>query len=598
MQEASHIPTDLEACQSLIEQQAHALLSMQKSMEDQSKTIAELQLQIDKLIKQIYGRKSERNVDDPNQLTLNFGDDEQSKEAHADAVVEAEKIVQEFTVRREITKQKKRRNEQLPDHLPRYEVIANAPDADRLCPEHGERTIIGYDCTETLEFERPKLRVRVTKYPKFACTNHSECGIAQPEREAGLVEGNRYGASVAAEIVTARYGYHLPFYRQQDWFAGSGWCPTRSTLLNILSAAEFVLRPLATYYRTLLMQDDVIGCDETPVTLMTPAIIPLLSKDASVRDRRRHEVLAEAIAKQRPSLTARMWAYRGVNLPFNVFDFTVSRERYGPDDVLSEFRGFLMADCWSGFKQIHLRSDLRITRVACMSHARRKVFESLTSYPEQASVLLAMIRQLYDIEVRAKELSPENRLALRQSDSIPVLRNINAYLQSHAVSENRVMPKSDFAAAVKYIKTHWEQLQLYTTNGMIPIDNNEVEQLMKQVALGRKNWLFLGSADAGDRAATLLTLVSTAHRNDLDVWAYLKDVLEQLLSGSTDYESLRADVWKSSHPEAVRVYRSEERRDAADRRRLSRAQRRLANAKKLQAKDDDTQQNIPNATGK
>ena len=140
---------------------------MQKSTEDQSKTIAELQLQIDRLLKQIYGRKSERNVDDPNQLTLNFGDDEQSKEAHADAVAEAEKIVQEFTVRREITKQKKRRNEQLPDHLPRYEVIANALDADRLCPEHGERTIIGYDCTETLEFERPKLRVRVTKYPKF-----------------------------------------------------------------------------------------------------------------------------------------------------------------------------------------------------------------------------------------------------------------------------------------------------------------------------------------------------------------------------------------------------------------------------------------------
>lgn len=584
MQEASHIPKDLEACQSLIEQQARALLSLQKSTEDQSKKIAELQLQIDKLMKQIYGRKSERNVDDPNQLTLNFGDDDQSKEAIADALAEAEKIVQEFTVRREITKQKKRRNEQLPDHLPRYEVIADAPDADRFCPEHGERTIIGYDCTETLEFERPKLRVRVTKYPKFACTNHSECGIAQPEREEGLVEGNRYGASVAAEIVTAKYGYHLPFYRQQDWFAGSGWCPTRSTLLNILSAAEFVLRPLATYYRRFLMQDDVIGCDETPVTLITPAILPVLSNDASPRDRRRHEVLSEAIAKQRPSLTSRMWAYRGVNLPVNVFDFTVSRERCGPDEVLSEFRGFLMADCWSGFKQIHLRSDLRITRVACMSHARRKVFESLTSYPEQASVVLSMIRHLYDIEDRAKELSSENRRTLRQTDSVPVLQNMKAYLQSDAVSEDRVLPKSDFAAAVNYINNHWEQLQLYTTNGLIPIDNNEAEQLMRQVALGRKNWLHLGSADAGDRAATLLTLVSTAHRNDLDVYAYLKDVLEQLLSGSTDYESLRADIWKTRHPESVRTYRSEERRDVADRRRLTRAQRRLANLKKQHAK--------------
>ena len=123
----------------------------------------------------------------------------------------------------------------------------------------------------------------------------------------------------------------------------------------------------------------------------------------------------------------------------------------------------------------------------------------------------------------------------------------------------------------------------YTTNGQIPIDNNDVEQLMKQVATGRKNWLFIGTADAGERAANLMTLVSTAHRNDLDVWMYLKDALDQLLAGSTDYESLRADVWKQSHPEAVRTYRSDERRDTADRNRLTRAQRRLANAKKLEA---------------
>ena len=106
---------------------------------------------------------------------------------------------------------------------------------------------------------------------------------------------------------------------------------------------------------------------------------------------------------------------------------------------------------------------------------------------------------------------------------------------------------------------------------------------MKQVATGRKNWLFIGTADAGERAANLMTLVSTAHRNDLDVWMYLKDALDQLLAGSTDYESLRADVWKQSHPEAVRTYRSDERRDTADRNRLTRAQRRLANAKKLEA---------------
>jgi transposase len=584
MQEASHIPTDLDACQSLILEQARTLLDIQKSKEDLSKENCELKLQIDKLMKQLYGPKSERNVDDPNQLQLNFGDDEQANDAKADAVLDAERIVQEFVVRREITKQKKVRNEQLPDHLPRYEVIAGVSDADKFCATHGERVIIGYDITETLEFERPKLRVRVTKYPKLACANHGECGIEQPERATGLVEGNRFGSSVAAEIITGKYGYHLPFYRQQDWFAGSGWCPTRSTLLNILTAAEFVLKPLADYYRGLLKTTDVIGCDETRVTLITPAAVSKLNDDASVRERRRHEVLSEAMAKERPSLNARMWAYRAVNLPINVFDFTVSRERYGPDDVLSEFRGFLMADCWSGFKQIDLRSDLRITRVACMAHARRYVHECRASHPQQASVLLGMFRQLYDIEDRAKELSAENRLALRQSESVPVLNQMRVYLDSDAVRVPLVLPKSDFAQAVNYLNNHWEQLQLYTTNGLIPIDNNDVEQLMKQVAVGRKNWMFVGSPAAGDRAATLLTLISTAHRNDLDVWAYLKDVLDDLLSGSTDYESLRADVWKQSHPQFVRTYRSEERRDTANRTRLTRAQRRLQNAKNRNSK--------------
>jgi hypothetical protein len=110
----------------------------------------------------------------------------------------------------------------------------------------------------------------------------------------------------------------------------------------------------------------------------------------------------------------------------------------------------------------------------------------------------------------------------------------------------------------------------------MPIDNNDTEQLMKQVALGRKNWLFIGSVAAGERAADFLTLVSSAVRNDLDVWVYVKDVLDQLLAGSTDYHALRPDIWKHSHPEAIREYRVQERRDRADRRRFHRAQRRIA----------------------
>ncbi len=130
-------------------------------------------------------------------------------------------------------------------------------------------------------------------------------------------------------------------YRQQDWLAGSGWGQTRSTLLNILMAAEFVLRPLVDfYYRRLLMTTDVIGCDETRVTLITPTAVPNIADDASVRDRRRHEVLSEAIAKERPSLNARMWAYRGVHVPINVFDFTSVANVTGPMMCWRTFAAF------------------------------------------------------------------------------------------------------------------------------------------------------------------------------------------------------------------------------------------------------------------
>ena len=127
-----------------------------------------------------------------------------------------------------------------------------------------------------------------------------------------------------------------------------------------------------------------------------------------------------------------------------------------------------------------------------------------------------------------------------------------------------------------YLRNHWDALKLYLSDGRMPIDNNDTEQLMKQVALGRKNWLFLGSVAAGYRAATILTIVSTAHRNDLDVWAYIRDVLDQLVAGGLDrLPTLQADVWKQSHSEHIRAYRAEERRDRADAKRHRRARRRL-----------------------
>ena len=294
------------------------------------------------------------------------------------------------------------------------------------------------------------------------------------------------------------------------------------------------------------------------------------------KSERTYEKLREAQAKGKPSVTARMWAYRGVTIPLTFFDFTVSRERAGPDLVLSKFCGKLMADCYSAYQGIELRSDGQIERGACVAHARRKVFEAREAYPHQASLVLAKFQQLYDIEDRAKAMSLEERLALRQTEAAPVWDALGVWLEGE--DAHQILPKSKLGQSLGYLRNHWQPLQLYLTDGRMPIDNNDVEQLMKQVALGRKNWLFIGSVAAGERAADFLTLVSSAVRNDLDVWAYVKDVLDQLLAGSTDYHSLRPDVWKASHPESIRTYRAKERRDRADRKQRRRAHRRSTRA--------------------
>ncbi len=425
-----------------------------------------------------------------------------------------------------------------------------------------------------LEFERPKLKVRVTRIPKYACEDQPACGVKEPPRPEGLVEGNRYHTSVAAEIITAKYGYHLPIYRQQDTFAGCGWTPSRSTLLNILTAAAACVRPFTLYLGEEVLRSGLLGTDETRVTLLLPPEIPA-AVPGDAKSQRIHEVFTEARAAGRPSVSGRMWAYRSLTLPINVFDFTVSRHRDGPDEFLvaGNFVGKILADCYSGYQGIALRSDARIERAACNAHARRKIFEARASDPLLASRFLASYQELYDIEDRGKTLSPGEREALRAAESRPVWHRLRELLDGEAAS--RVLPKDKFAEALGYLRNQWDALQVYLVDGRLPIDNNDTEQLMKQVAIGRKNWLFVGSVAAGERAADLLTIVSSAVRNNLDVWAYVQELLDRLLAGDRDYAALRPDCWAASHPQHVRLYRAEERRDRADAKQLRRAERRL-----------------------
>jgi transposase len=560
------IPNDLGACQALI-------VELARIVEEQKDQLVEKELKISELLQRAFRRRSERYLANPDQMLLDFGQTpavEEAVEGLADAKEELIHVPG-YTRRKQLERP---RHEQLPAHLPRRDVPVLVPADVRTCPSHGERQVIGYDVSETLMFERPKLWVAVRKYPKYVCAGAPACGVKEPARPPSLVEGNRYDTSVAAEIITAKSGYHLPIYRQQDLFAGCGWTPSRGTLLNIAAAAGALLPPFIAYLRDQVLASGYLGTDDTSVTLLLPETLPAV-RAGDAKSQRIHEVFAQAVAAGKKSITARMWAYRSLTVPLNVFDFTVSHHRDGPDQFLvdSQFQGKLIGDSYTGYQGITLRSDARIARAACNAHARRKAFEAQDNHPLLAGQVLALYRELYDIEDRGRALSADERLALRQSEALGVWDRLQVLLDSPAAAS--LLPKEKMSEALAYLRNHWDALRLYLTDPLLPIDNNDVEQLMKQVAIGRKNWLFIGSVPAGERAANFLTLVSSALRNDLDVYVYIKAVLDTLLAGSTDYAALRPDVWAQAHPEAIRNYRKEERRDRADAKSRRRERRRL-----------------------
>ena len=481
MQDATSLPHDMDGCHALIVEQATAIAGLQAARDKLAQELAELNLTIQKLLARLAGHRSERHADDPHQKQLDFGPDPAVRDGLADAANDAQEIIEEYTVRRRKSRQP--RDEKLPEHLERYEVVAPASPAEQQCEQHGPRQIVGYDTTETLEFQRPKLRVRVTKYPKYACASHAECGLKQPPRPAGLVEGNRFGTCVAAEIITAKCAYHLPVYRQQDWFAGSGWMPSRSTLLNIMASAAYVLEPLYRHYVDLVRRAPVVPTDDTSVMLLLPPDIPA-ARDEDAKSQRIHEVLSAARAENKTHVLARMWAYRSLERDGpNVFDFTVSRHRDGPQEFLKNYSGTLLADCYGGYESIALASDSRIVRAACHAHARRKVYDAREYHPLEGSQLLALYRRLYDVEDRVRGRSPDDVLAARRQQSAPIMAELRAWLDGDAA--RRALPKSRLGEAVRYLNNQWDALSVFLRDGRVPFDNNETEQLMKQVATGR-----------------------------------------------------------------------------------------------------------------
>jgi transposase len=560
MDDANSLPTNLAECHQLLLAALQHATQLERRAADSEQRAAELSRVLDKTaasyeklqethqatidelhaLKQwIYGRRRERLLEGEGQghlFELNL------PSAQPDAVGEPPQP--------SVASDRRRRRRELNlDKLPHYRHEHDLNETDKRCSGCGRpKDRIGQDESRILEYVPAKLEVHVHVRPKYAC-RYCKDGVASPPPPVRPIVRGLAGPGLIAQIVVAKFGDHLPLYRQEDFFTRHGLHVPRSTQCDWVKAAAELLRPLYERQKELVLQSPVLWTDDTPVTVL--------------------------VGGDQGSRRGRFWTYIAEEHPYSVYDFTESRARDGPASFLRNFQGYLHADAYGGYDHIYLGSNEAILEVACWAHARRKFFDANHSSPRQTHQVLEWIRQLYDLEDRARNLSTDARRKLRATEAEPVLERLLAYLTELS---GRALPKSPLSKAVFYALNQWRALRRYTEDGRLSIDNNISERTLRHQAIGRKNWLFLGSEQAGPRAAVLITILAGAKRHRIEPWAYLRELLLRLHADDPRLDEMLPDRWAATHPEAVLNYRLDEsRRKAAiqsNRRRHARIQNR------------------------
>jgi len=499
----------------IAKQQAIELTS---TVEAQKKRLEQSERTIKELLQALKGKKRERL--DPNQLLLfDLGELEQLLEEAAKADdAQANDEASSKSARR---RKKKNGRRIIPDNLPTEVILHELPEEQRLCPIDGKpMQAIRYEISEQLDYEPSKLKRIQHKRAVYACpAKRDEATLITTPKPAEAVEKCLAAPGLLAGVVVGKFGDHLPGYRMEDILSRGGVDLNRSTLYDWMAAVADVTKPLYERMKQLVLQSKIIQTDDTSVKLIDP--------------------LAEG-----GSRTARFWAYLGdKDHPFEVYDFTVSRERHGPEEFLRDYSGYLQADAYGGYDGVYLKEDGAIKEVACWAHGRRYWHKAREEDPARAHYVLAIVAKLYKVEHAAKEKSAAARQTLREEHSRPLLDDLKTWLDAEVF-----LPKSLSGKAATYTLNQWAALNRYLEDGNLSIDNNASERAMRPVAIGRKNWMFVGSKPAGHRAAILMSLIASCKSNLVEPWAWLKDVLIQLPLGAS-LESLLPNTWLVSHPQ-------------------------------------------------
>ena len=469
------------------------------------------------LMKRLYGKRSEKI--DPNQLNLFTGDIEEIPEPEVEEVAAHKR-------KRSVSGHGRR---PFPEHLQRAERVCDLAESDKVCDVcEAKLRAIGDDISERGHLMPAQFLVNRYIRRKYACPQ-GHC-VKTAKAPVPLLDRCKYEASVFANIVVSKYSDHLPLYRQEGIFKRQGFSIARSTMGDMVQrVVEIAGDPIIKQMKKELVEESFIQADETPIT-----------------------VLQEG---KKGSSQGFLWVYRSKTKV--LFDFRSDRKRDGPSKFLKDFSGTIQSDGYSGYNEIVARNEL--TRVGCWSHARRKFNDALKSAQKLSAPMMLLMGKLFHIESALKarrdrcDMADEDfhelRSKVRKRRSAGIVEAIRVMLLD-LESRYEVLPKSEIGKAVTYALNQWQTLIAFLEHPEAELDNNAAERAIRQVALGRKNWMFAGSAKGGHAAAVLYSIVSTCKILDINPQNYLEDVLTKVSNTPiSEAHSLTPWAWAAAQAE-------------------------------------------------
>jgi transposase len=485
----NQLPNDPTALRQMV-------MRLLEEVETKDRRLRQLQHWVEQLLRARYGPRRERVNE--NQLFLfavalvSAGREAPSEPEGSGATEKAESTA---------AKPKGHGRQRLPKSLERRRVVYDLEEAKRQCPEcQAELKRIGEEVSERLEYVPASLVVIQEACQKYACAQG--CTVVTAQKPMAPIEKGLPGPGLLAHVAVSKYGDHLPLHRQEAILQRQGVDVSRQTMADWMRACADLANPLWELMKQRVVDSKAVQTDDTPVPVLDPDLPH--------------------------TRTGRIWTYVGDGEhPYTVYDYTPNRSRDGPEEFLKAFRGYLQADAYSGYDHFYEEPGRGIEEVACMAHVRRKHWEAQSSDLMRSTVMLAYIRLLYDVEREARDqkLGGEARRALRQAKSKPILEDIHAYLERE---QPQVLPKSPEGQAIAYTLSNWKALIRYCEDGDLEIDNNGAERSLRGIAVGRRNWTFLGSDTGGRTAAVLTSLIATCKRLAIDPFAYLRDIFARL----------------------------------------------------------------------